>query len=124
MDDPYLAEEIPCGISGEIIEIDYGDAKVGRTTRIVTVERLYKARRILFIDGLCHLRAENRTFRLDRIHFIRELSQSGAYPSVIGWMGSYGVKLKVEYLRGLPTYVLLTPKGIGSDESNIAQYAN
>lgn len=100
-------EEILCGVAGEIIEIDYGDAQTGRSTRIITIGSLYQLRRLLLVDAFCHLRADDRTFRLDKIHFIRELSQSGAYSSVIDWLASYGVRVVVVARNGTPTYLYL-----------------
>lgn len=97
-------KEILCGVADEIVEIDYGDAQTGRTVRIITIRSLYEIRRLLFVDAFCHLRADDRTFRFDKIHFIRELSQSGAYSSVIDWLASYGVRVVVADRNGTPTY--------------------
>jgi predicted DNA-binding transcriptional regulator YafY len=102
--------EILCGIEGEIVEIEYGDAKTGITKRVVTIASIYELRRWLFMDGFCHLRLDDRTFRLDRIHFIRELTQSGAYSSVIDWLASYGVEVYVGTLSGRPTYRFRPPR--------------
>lgn len=98
--------EIDCSLSDEVVEIVYGDTATGKTTRIVTIAGLFLRGRCLFIDGLCHLRGEDRSFALDRIHFIRELTRDGAYASVTAWMGSYGVSLHVGQIGSRITYIL------------------
>lgn len=98
--------KIECEISGEMVEIRYGDAAIGYTTRIVSIEGLYLRGRFLFIDGLCHLRASHRSFALDRIHFIRELTRDGAHASVSAWLASYGVGVFVGQVGTRPTYIL------------------
>lgn len=87
--------DILCGIVGEIIEIDYDDVSDGRAWHIVTVSNFYVRSSRMHLEGLCHRIAAERAFALERIHFIRELTQDGAYESVSAWLGSYGITVKL-----------------------------
>lgn len=90
---------IECGVANEMVLLEYGDAKVGLTTRVVTADAIFDAVGNLFLQGFCHTKGETRTFRFDRIHTINELPQGGFYTSVTEWMRSYGVEIQI-YMRG------------------------
>lgn len=86
---------ILCGVADEMIVIKYGDATVGMSERVVTVEDVYVAVGSIFLEGFCHTRGETRTFRFDRIHSINELPLGGYFTSVTEWMRSYGVEIAI-----------------------------
>lgn len=84
-----------CGVAGEMVVLQYGDAKVGFSERVVTIEDLFAAAGNMFVEGFCHSKGEIRTFRFDRIHTINELPSGGYYTSVTEWMKSYGVAVEI-----------------------------
>lgn len=101
-------EEIFCGIEGEVVDIRYGDAEIGITDRIVTIECLYQFAGEIYFDGFCHLRADTRTFRLDRLHKISELPNGAYYFSAREWLESYGLKVEMFERGGRWRYRLKT----------------
>lgn len=87
-----------------MVDIKYGGPENGIRSRVVTITDLFAAGGHLFIDGFCHLRGEDRTFRLDRIHWISELPNGGYYDSCVAWLASYGVAIEVYEFAGGYSY--------------------
>lgn len=84
-------ESIICGIADQMVSIVYGDSETPTSDRVVTISDLFAALDNIFIDGFCHTRGEDRTFRLDRIHSVSELPSGSYYFSCVEWLASYGV---------------------------------
>lgn len=53
--------------NGETYRIDYMDRSDEITSRIITINNIYRENNITYIKAFCHLRNEERTFRLERI---------------------------------------------------------
>ncbi|MHB1004406.1 MAG: 3'-5' exonuclease [Chloroflexota bacterium] len=61
---PHLADLVQ---PGRLLEITYLGTRGERTRRIVEAREVYASGETLYLDAFCHLRQEQRTFRLDRI---------------------------------------------------------
>ena len=57
---------------GTDIQFQYVDLKGKQTRRRVTPQRMFRADG-LYVEGLCHLRRENRTFKLDRMSGVQKV---------------------------------------------------
>jgi DNA polymerase-3 subunit epsilon len=61
---PHLADLVK---PGERLQITYVGARGERTSRVVEANEIYANGSVLYLVAHCHLRGEQRTFRLDRI---------------------------------------------------------
>ncbi|GHS88502.1 hypothetical protein FACS189487_06920 [Campylobacterota bacterium] len=58
--------------TGKNYEIEYLDANYRRSSRTITLFRLYADNDVIYLDAYCHLRKEDRCFCLDRIEWIAD----------------------------------------------------
>lgn len=62
---------VPDAIAGLCLSIDYVDASAARSSRRILVDDLYSGGGYCYIEAFCLLRQDQRTFRADRIEFLR-----------------------------------------------------
>lgn len=64
---PEGVDDVNEHVLGRLVGLVYVDERGRQTERAVTMWRLYNQNGRRYLQAYCHLRKENRTFRVDRI---------------------------------------------------------
>ncbi len=67
-------KEIKLSIDGNLrLEIEYYSGKGERTRRLIDPYGIFHRNGLTYVKGFCHLRSEDRSFRIDRIKSIKKI---------------------------------------------------